>query len=84
MHYSSCIVNEQSQVRAALHFQSKNFGLVPLDREKYDKVLQLNGVALTKAGKELLDIIPMTTIDNYRDALIEFLKAKHLELVEIK
>ncbi len=84
MPYASCTVNEQRQVGAAIHFQGKNFGLIPTDREKFDKVLKLNGVALTKAGKELLDIIPITPADKYRDALIEFFKAKHLELVEIK
>lgn len=84
MPYYPCVANEQKQVSAALHFQGKTFGLVPSDREKFDKELKLNGVALTKAGKELLDIIPITPADNYRVALIEFFKAKHLEFVEIK
>jgi hypothetical protein len=84
MPYTSCIANEQMQVGAAIHFQGKTFGLIPTDRDKFDKVLKLNGVALTKAGKELLDIIPITPADKYRDALIDFFKAKHLELVEIK
>lgn len=84
MQYSPCIANEQKQVGAILHFQGKNFGLVPSDKEKYDKVLQLYGVALTKAGKELMDIIPITNSDNYKEALIKYLEDKHLELVEIK
>lgn len=84
MQYSACIANEQKQVGAILHFQNKNFGLVPTDREKYDKTLQLHGVAFTKAGKELMDIIPLTNSDNYKEALIKFLETKHLNLVEIK
>lgn len=84
MPYTPCIANEQMQVGAAIHFQGKTFGLIPTDKDKFDKVLKLNGVALTKAGKELLDIIPITPADKYRDALIEFFKDKHLELVEIK
>jgi hypothetical protein len=84
MPYSPCIANEHNQVGIALRFQNKNFGLVPLDKEKYDKVLKLNGVALTNAGKELLDIIPLTATGNYTESLIEFFKAKHLDFVEIK
>ena len=83
MPYSHCIVNEQNQVAAALHFQDKNYALVPSDKEKYDKDLKLNGVALTKAGKELLDIIPITSSDNYKDELIKYLKSKHLDIAEI-
>lgn len=82
--YSSCIVNEQNKVVTALRFQNKDFGLVPSDKNKYDKTLKLNGVALTKAGKELLDIIPIISADNYKVALIEFFKSKYLDLVEIE
>lgn len=84
MHYSPCIANEQKQVGASLRFENKNYGLVPSDREKFDKTLKLNGVALTKAGKELLDIIPLESSDKYKDALTEYFKSKHLDLVEIK
>lgn len=84
VHYSPCIANEQNQVDAILHFQGKNFGLVPSDKEKYDKVLQLHGVALTKAGKELMDIIQINNSDNYKEALIKYLEVKYLNLVEIK
>lgn len=84
MHYSPCIANEQNQVSASLHFQNKDYALVPSDREKYDKDLKLSGVALTKAGKELIDIIPITNSDNYKDALVNYLESKHLDLVEIK
>lgn len=83
-YYSPCVANEKLQVQASLRFQGENFGLVPLDREKYDKVLKFDGVALTKAGKELLDIIPLTANDNYRNEMFEFLKSKHLSLVKMK
>jgi hypothetical protein len=84
MHYSLCIANEQKEVGAILHFQGRKFGLVPSDKEKYDKVLQLHGVALTKAGKELMDIIPINNSTEYKEALIKYLEVKHLDLVEIK
>lgn len=84
MEYSHCIVNEQNQVAAALNFQNKNYALIPSDKEKFDKDLKLSGVALTKAGKELLDIIPITNSENYKNELIKFLETKHLDLAEIK
>ena len=84
MHYSSCIVNEQNHDVPVLHFQNKNYALVPSDKEKYDKNVELRGVVLTNAGKELLDIIPITNSDNYKDELIKYLKNKYIDLVEIK
>jgi len=84
VHYSPCIANEQNQVSAALHFQNKDYALVPSAREKYDKDLKLSGVALTKAGKELIDIIPITNSDSYADELVKYLESKHLDIVEIK
>jgi hypothetical protein len=84
MEYSHCIANEQKQVGAILRFQNRNYGFVPSDIEKYDKVVKLNGVALTNAGKELLDILPIIDSDNYKEELIKYFESMHLNLVEIK
>jgi hypothetical protein len=84
MGYSSCIANEQMQLKAALRFQNKDYGLVPSNSENFDKTLNLHGVALTKSGEELLDIIPLNKADDYKEKLIEFFKSKYLDLVEIK
>lgn len=83
MPYGVCVSNEQNEVVIGMCFQGNYYGLVPTDRSKLNKELRLGGVALTKAGKELLDIIPVESADNYREALIEFFKSKHLELVEL-
>jgi hypothetical protein len=85
MNYSSCIANDNKEVVATLQFQNKNYGFVPSDKEKYDKEAKLNGVALTKAGQELLDIIPIiTNSNNYKDELIKHFESKHLNLAEVK
>lgn len=84
MSYSGCIANGKNQIQAILSFHGKNYGLLPSDREKYDKTLNINGVALTKAGKELLSIIPMAPAYAYEKALIEFFEKKHLDIQEIK
>ena len=84
MNYAPCIANEKMEVGMTMSYSKKHFGLVPTDREKYDKTVKLNGVALTQAGKELLKIIPMTESPNYKKDLEEFFEKKHLKLIEIK
>lgn len=82
--YSTSIANENNVIGNSLCFQNKHYGLIPTDREKYDKELKLTGVGFTKAGKELLSIIPIENVENYRADFIEFLTKKHLRLVEVK
>lgn len=84
MGYAHCIANENNQVSGTIYFNNKHYGLTPIDREKFDKELKLYGVALTKAGKELLEIIPIQANPDYQKALIEYFERKHLHLVEVK
>jgi hypothetical protein len=83
MNYAPCIANEQMHISASLSFGKVQYGLIPTDKEKYDKTVKLNGVAFTKAGKELLQIIPFEEMPNYRKDLEDFLSKKHLKLLEI-
>jgi hypothetical protein len=83
MNYAPCIVNEQMQISASLCFGETQYGLMPTDKEKYDKTVKLNGVAFTKAGKELLKIIPYQEVPNYRKDLEDYLSKIHLKLVTI-
>lgn len=84
MHYAPCITNEKLQVGVTLCYGKKHFGLLPTDKEKYDKTVKLSGVAFTQAGTELLKIIPMEESPNYKKALDDFFEKKHLKLVEVK
>jgi len=84
MHYSVCVAHKGNSVAASFTYAGKQFGLIPTDKEKYDKRLQLHGVTLTKAGKELLSIIPIEEQKEYTLALIEFFKGKHLQLTQIQ
>lgn len=68
---------------ASFKFGEKHYGLRPMDNEKYDKVARFNGVALTKAGKELLQIIPLEDALAYKEDFEEYLSKKYLELHEI-
>ena len=83
MNYAPCIINENNQIAATICFGKKSYYLKPTDKEKYDKTVKLNGVALTKAGKELLKIIPSKDTPTYSKDFTEFIEKKHLELVEL-
>ena len=83
MKYAPCIANEKNQVSAFLNFNGTDYGLIPTDKEKYDKTLKISGVALTKSGKELLNIIPKKKIKKYHQAFVEFLDSEHLKLKKV-
>lgn len=83
MHYGSCIAEDIKQTAPTLTFGKKEYLLIPTDKDKYDRTLKLHGVALTQSAIELLNIIPFKEATNYRNALENFLKEKHLEFFEI-
>lgn len=84
MNYSPCIANEYMHVNFTFKFGDTHYGLEPTDWEKYDKTVKLSGVALTKAGKELLSIIPMVNASKYREDLETFFGKMYLRLVEVR
>lgn len=79
--YNSCIANENNKISATLRFQNVQYGLVPTDRTRSPKELQLNGVALTQAGRELLTIIPLVEAEIYKKDLVNYFENLHLKLV---
>jgi len=82
--YTYCIAHEGNTVATPFIYAYKKLGLIPTDKERYDKELKLNGVTLTKAGRELLSIIPVDEQPAYTVALMEFFKAKHLTMVGVQ
>lgn len=84
MNYAPCIANDKMEIGATLCYGNKHYGLIPTDKEKFDKTVKLNGVALTTAGKELLKIIPLEESPNYRRDFEIFLEKKLLKLVEVR
>lgn len=82
--YNHCVFNQSNQIEASLRFESKIYGLLPIDIDKYDKDLHFKGVVLTKAGRELLGIIPIKQNEEYRKDFEEYLLKKHFKLVEIR
>ncbi|REG84084.1 DUF2806 domain-containing protein [Winogradskyella sediminis] len=83
MNYAPCVANDGIHLAATLYFGETHYGLIPTDKEKYDKTVRLNGVTFTKAGKELRKIIPLKDASNYKKDLDEFFNKKHLKLTKI-
>jgi hypothetical protein len=84
MRYGPCIAHNGNQVSAILRFKNRKYGFIPTDKERYDKELKLDGIALTKAGKELLTIIPLIEVPQYKSELESFFISKYLQMIEIK
>lgn len=78
--YDLSIINKGNTVYATINIQDEKYFLVPSDRENYNKELKLHGVALTKSGKELLEIIPKTESKSYFDDLVSFFGTKEMTL----
>ncbi|MCC5929951.1 MAG: DUF2806 domain-containing protein [Cyclobacteriaceae bacterium] len=85
MNYWPCIYYENSTVVASLHLDGNKYGLLVTNRDKFDKntTLRFYGVALSKAGKELLKIIPLEEASRYKKDFQDFLAKKHVKLVPL-
>jgi hypothetical protein len=84
MNYMPCVVNEQNSVGLTVKLSNEDFAFLPMDRDKYDKNIKLNGVAFSKSGKELFNIIPNETNTIYKTDLDTYLEKRFLKLVPVK
>lgn len=84
MNYMPCVVNEQNSVGLTVKLSEEHFAFLPTDRNKYDKNVKLNGVAFSKSGKELYNIIPKDADPIYKADLETFLEKRFLKLVPVK
>lgn len=81
--YKHCIVNHQKQVFLPLLHQGKQWALVPTPERPVDQELKLSGVALSRSGQELMQIIDIEPMGEYTEALRAFLESSKLQMVEI-
>jgi Protein of unknown function (DUF2806) len=65
-----------------LKYAGRYWGLLPVEKED-TKEVRLHGVALSRAGKELIDIVDIEADDAYTGALVAFFETKRLKMVEI-
>ena len=83
MNYDPCVVNDNYQVSLAFKFQGKLYALKRIDASKPTQNLNIHGVALTKVGKELIDIFDVKPHQQYTSKLIEFFTTKGYECIEV-
>ncbi|ELI9684410.1 hypothetical protein A9D46_06800 [Photobacterium damselae subsp. damselae] len=77
-------IAQGNNVAATIYHQNQHYGLVPIDPSKNISQLRLSGVALSKAGKELLSIVDTEASDNYLNDLVTYFKNRNLKLVVVK
>lgn len=82
--FNPCIFEGGKTVGAGLYFGKKDYALIPLDKEKYDKELILSGIGLTQSGCELFRIIPFNPNLEYTKDLESFFQKKNLTMKNIK
>lgn len=82
--YEICIGNEFNTVQLPFTFQNIDYGLLPIDRSQYNGSFSVTGIKLTKAGEELLEIIPLIESNLYKNDLIEFYRSQNLRMAFIE
>lgn len=65
-----------------IYYAGRYYRLIPMD-EAHGGMLNVHGVCLTKAGKELLPIIPIQENTNYTNHLIGFFQANRVKMTVI-
>lgn len=84
--YSDCIRQEEFKQlnNKTICFQKRHYVLTPTFHQKTFGGVYLLGIVLTKAGKELLEIIPSVEQEQYKKDLTSFLLSKHhMKLIEL-
>jgi hypothetical protein len=82
--YNICIVyNNGKSVASAFKYQGKNKALLAVDGDSPSTEFKVNGVAFTKAGRELLSIIPQVENPAYTKRLIEYFQSKSYTIVDV-
>lgn len=72
MNYSPCIAHEM-KVAHPLVFEGQQYGLIPNIERQPGQEFRLNGVALSRAGRELFPIVDINPDERYGAALRDFL-----------
>ena len=65
-------------------YQGRHWVLIPKSNRELGKKLRIEGVALTRTGRELLKIVKVEPVDNYTENLAKFLEKRGLGMVEVE
>ncbi|PIF74402.1 uncharacterized protein DUF2806 [Variovorax sp. 54] len=84
MPYQFAIV-EENKIRLPFRYMNSHFGLKPMKEmsQEQKQAFRLNGVALSRAGMELINIVDIEENLNYTAALREHMTAQGFEIVPV-
>lgn len=63
--------------------QGRCWVLIPNSKDVIDKKLRIHGVALTRAGSELLQVVRIERVDNYTRDLVRWFERKQFRMAEV-
>ena len=76
-------VGKDNDVELVFSYQNTEWDVLPEGDQKDGQELTLHGVALSKAGRELLNIVEIEPTENYTNDLTEFFAKKKIKMVPI-
>jgi hypothetical protein len=79
---ASCAIN--NAVALPFTYQSKPWALVPSPERKPEQELRLHGVALSRSGVELLNVVDIDKDDRYTQALQSYLVKQNLTMAPVE
>lgn len=82
--YKVCIASQERIVKAPFFYANEIWGFGCLNERQPDQELRLNGVLLSRTGKELLKVVDIEENEQYTAALREYFKSLNLEMVECR
>ncbi len=81
--YGSSVASKDNVVLLGFSYQNTYWGLLSEGDRKEGQELKLHGVGLSKAGRELLNIVETEPIENYTNDLANFFAKKKLKMIPI-
>ena len=77
------VAGRSPENRLVMSYQNTYWDMLSEVDRKDGQELNLHGVALSQAGRELLNIVEVEPVENYTNDLVEFLAKKKIKMVPI-
>ena len=73
----------QNAVCIPFHYQGRHWILMPMSSDTIGKTLRINGVALTRSGRDLFRIVKVEPMDQYSRELAQFFERNGFRMIEV-
>lgn len=82
MNYGMCIAN-QGVVSIPFRYQDADWGLLSTVERPIGQEMRMNGVALSRSGKELISIVDIEPNDVFTTGMTEFFQKQNMQMLPI-